>query len=121
MEVMFSKTFATGEHSWDPYTSEVIEEGRQGEAEENRKGPTDEEVQDIEHNDEETNVSLEDIEVENVFSIEKEHNKKKKKSTSNERNRKITVQNKSKVSTAAGIRHQLDRIVDVAESLLFLL
>ena len=45
MEVMFSKTFATGEHSWDPYTSEVIEEGGQGEAEENRKGPTDEEIQ----------------------------------------------------------------------------
>ena len=80
---MFSQTFATGEHSWDPYTSEVTEEGGQEEAEENRKGSIDEEVEDIEHNNEETYVSLEDIEVENIFPIEKEHNEKKNKSTSN--------------------------------------
>ena len=76
---MFSKTFATSEHSWDPYTSQVIEGGGQEEAKENREGPIDEEDEDIEHKNEETNVSLEDIEVENVIPIEKERNKKEKK------------------------------------------
>ncbi|KAJ8438612.1 hypothetical protein Cgig2_010396 [Carnegiea gigantea] len=70
MEIIFSKAFATGEHSWDRYTSQIFEVG-------------------------------------NVILIEKEHNMKKKISTSDKGNEKAIVPNKSKVDTATGMRYQL--------------
>ena len=50
MEIIFSKIFAIGEHSWDPYTSHLTEEGGQEkEEEENREGPIEVEIFDTEH------------------------------------------------------------------------
>ncbi|KAJ8428404.1 LOW QUALITY PROTEIN: hypothetical protein Cgig2_033885 [Carnegiea gigantea] len=71
-------------------------------------------VEDNGHDHGETNTSLEDIEVDNIIPIEKEHNKKEKKLL--EGNEKTVVPNKSKVGAAIGMQHRLNRIVDVVES-----
>ncbi|KAJ8425557.1 hypothetical protein Cgig2_027533 [Carnegiea gigantea] len=125
MDIMFSNTFAIGEHSWDLYAPEVNENrGREGQRE-------DEAVEEQENVEvirnvrtEESgyddcgvpNISLENIEVDNVDSVEQDGKKKKKACSSKEGKENPTKKIKSKVGTAAGIQSQLDRIVEAAES-----
>ncbi|KAJ8441402.1 hypothetical protein Cgig2_002361 [Carnegiea gigantea] len=125
MEIMFSNTLATGEHSWDPYALEVNENG--GRAEEGEDEAVEEEenievIRNVRTEDSEyddygvVNISLENIEVDNVDSIEQDGNQKKKKSCSKEGKEKPTKRIKSKVGTVASMQSQLDRIVEATES-----
>ncbi|KAJ8429758.1 hypothetical protein Cgig2_001255 [Carnegiea gigantea] len=125
MAIMFSNTFATREHSWDPYALEVNENGgtereREDEAveeEENVEVIRNVRTKDNGYDDcRVPNISLENIEVDNVDFVEQDGNKKKKASSSKEGKEKPTKRIKSKVGTAAGIQSRLDRIVEAVES-----
>ncbi|KAJ8449457.1 hypothetical protein Cgig2_002254 [Carnegiea gigantea] len=113
MEIIFSNTFATGEHSWDPYALEVNENGgRAGEGED--ETVEDEEnievIRNVRTKDSGyddcgvSNISLENIEVNNVDSIDQDGKEKPTKMI------------KSKVGTAASMQIRLDCIVKAAES-----
>ena len=88
MKIMFSNTFATSEHSWDLYTLEVNEnEGREGEGE-NEAIEEEENIEVIRTVKTKNsgyddfgvpNISLENIEIDNIDCVEQEGNKTKKK------------------------------------------
>ena len=124
MEIMFSNTFAIGEHSWDPYTLQVNENGyREGEAEdeaveeeENIEVTRIVRTEDSGYDDHGVpNISLENIEVENVDSIEQECNKTQKASSSKEGKEKPTKRIKSKAGTAVGMQSRLNSIIEAAK------
>ncbi|XP_074285178.1 L10-interacting MYB domain-containing protein-like [Silene latifolia] len=111
MEVMFSKTFATGDNSFNPYMVTETEDDEGYDA--SNDVFNDNMVGD------ESNVDLENIEVSNDLPLEKDHQhvKKRKETAENDRKSHITRKGKkSKVSTALVMQSQLDRICTVMES-----
>ncbi|KAK9725943.1 hypothetical protein RND81_05G179300 [Saponaria officinalis] len=110
MEIMFSKTFATGDNSFNPY---IVNEADFDEGYDAPNG---------EFNDDlvvdENNVDLENIEVDIDLNLKKEQliEKKRKEKTPNERKGSISKGKKSKVSTALLMQSQLDRICSVMET-----
>ncbi|KAJ8433509.1 hypothetical protein Cgig2_013426 [Carnegiea gigantea] len=121
MEIMFSNTFATGEHSWDLYALEVNENGgRAGEGEDEavEEEKNIEVIKNVRAEDSGyddcgvPNICLENMEVDNVDSVEQDCNKTEKNLVL----RKGKKNQQRGLSTAEGMQSRLDRIVEAAKS-----